>query len=90
MKKSAAQIEATETTTVAEDKKPLANINGTYIHDDTKLDWKITANPKRPSGKAYSRFEAYMNQPTVADYIAAGGTMADLKYDQSKGFLDFN
>ena len=69
--------------------KPLANVNGHYVFDDTKLSWTITSNPKRPSGKAHQRFEAYLGKTTISDYLAAGGTMADLKYDNAKGYVTF-
>lgn len=67
--------------------KPLANINGTYVHPETPITWLVQANPKRPSGKAYTRFAAYMEAPTVSDYLNLGGTLADLKYDASKAYL---
>lgn len=68
--------------------KPLANINGIYVHPETKINWLTESNPKRPSGKAHARFEAYMGKATVGEYLEAGGTTADLKYDQGKGFLE--
>jgi hypothetical protein len=67
--------------------KPLANINGVYVHPETPITWLISANPKRPSGKAYARFATYMESSTVADYLNAGGTLADLKYDASRAYL---
>lgn len=78
------KVEAVETN---EEVKAIANINGQYVFDETPIEWLITANPKRPSGKAHSRFEAYMKAKTVGEYLQLGGTTADLKYDQAKGFL---
>ncbi len=78
---------AAETTVESTEPKALANINGQYVFDETPIEWKIEANPKRPSGKAHARFEAYMKAKTVREYLDLGGTTADLKYDQAKGFL---
>lgn len=80
---AAAQIDQVEAP------KPLANVNGHYVFDDTKLSWTITSNPKRPSGKAHQRFEAYLGKQTISEYLAAGGTLADLKYDNAKGYVTF-
>lgn len=89
MKKSTAALVDTTVVAEATGPKALANINGQYVYADTKLAWAITANPKRPSGRAYTRFEAYMKASTVQEYLDNGGTMSDLKYDQAKGFLTF-
>lgn len=87
MKKSQAIAVIEVPQAATEEKAPLANINGVYVHGTSTITWNITTNPKRPSGKAHKRFEAYLGAPTVDDYIAAGGTLADLKYDQQKGFI---
>jgi hypothetical protein len=87
MKKVTDKSNTVEATEVAAEVKPLANINGVYVHPTTKLNWLIEANPKRPSGRAYARFAAYMTAATVQEYLDNGGTMADLKYDHSKGYV---
>lgn len=89
MKTKAEKTTAVETTAVeaTTEKKPLANINGVYVQGDTVLTWNTQTNPKRPSGKAHKRFESYLGAHTVDDYLAAGGTIADLKYDNAKGYL---
>ena len=88
MKKSKVEVvEVVEAVEVATEVKPLANINGVYVEATSTLTWTVEKNPKRPSGKAYKRFEAYLGTPTVADYLAAGGTLADLKYDNAKGYI---
>ena len=73
--------------TLDEQVKAVANINGEYAYDNTKLEWHVKDNPKRPSGKAHARFEAYMGAPTVGEYLKRGGTRGDLRYDAEKGFL---
>lgn len=80
---------ADASTSIVEGPKPLANVNGHYVFDNTRLAWTTTSNPKRPSGKAHTRFAAYMGKSTVAEYLEAGGTMADLKYDNMKGYINF-
>jgi hypothetical protein len=70
--------------------KALANINGQYVFAETPISWLIDKNPKRPSGRAHARFESYMKATTVQEYLDTGGTMADLKYDQARGFLSFD
>ena len=89
MSKAAKNIATETTSAAAEERKPLANVNGHYVFDDTRLDWTVQANPKRPSGKAHARFASYMGKATVAEYLEAGGTMADLKYDNAKGYITF-
>jgi len=81
--KAEAQVESTEP-------KALANINGKYVFNETAIEWKAASNPKRPSGKAHARFEAYSKASTVGEFLSLGGTTADLKYDESKGFLALN
>lgn len=89
MKKLASEIKAPIVPAIADTNEPkaLANINGKYVFAETPLTWTISANPKRPSGKAYSRFANYMLAPTVQSYMDNGGTLADLKYDHAKQFF---
>lgn len=44
-------------------------------------------NPKREGSKSFDRYENYAVAGTVGEYIAAGGTYADLKYDAEHGFV---
>lgn len=54
----------------------------------TKIEWLVDGNPKRPSGQSYSRFQNYFQSQTVEEYLNAGGTKGDLKYDWENKFLD--
>jgi len=45
------------------------------------------SNPKRAGSKSFDRFAAYMGTGTVGEYIAAGGTYGDLKYDAEHGHI---
>lgn len=44
-------------------------------------------NPKRPSSKAYQRFDLYKTGMTVGDFIKAGGTYGDLAWDADRKFI---
>lgn len=66
--------------------KPLMNLNGKYIFEDTKIEF-VNKNPKRPSGKSHARFEKYMTAKTVSEALTLGATKADLKYDSEKKYL---
>lgn len=55
--------------------------------ENAKIVWKVKKNPKREGSKAHARFSKYMAAKTVAEYIELGGTKADLKYDEQKGFI---
>lgn len=47
----------------------------------------VDGNPKRPWGAAYRRFDLYWTGMTVGEFLEAGGTRADLWYDQDHGFI---
>ena len=44
-------------------------------------------NPKRDQSKSWRRYEAYKSATTVAEFLAKGGTPADLAHDVGKGFV---
>ncbi len=52
-----------------------------------EITWLVEGNPKREGSKSRDRYEAYRSATTVEEYIAAGGTFGDLKYDAEHGFL---
>ncbi len=54
---------------------------------DAKLVWASKENPKRAGSASHERFAAYMGAKTVAAYLEAGGTRADLAHDLKKGFF---
>ena len=45
-------------------------------------------NPKRPTSKAYSRFEFYKTGMTVGEFIKAGGTYGDLAWDLNRKYIE--
>ena len=44
-------------------------------------------NPKRDQSKSWRRYEAYKSATTVNEFLAKGGTPADLAHDVGKGFV---
>lgn len=58
--------------------------------ETTNVEWKVKGNPKRSHGQSYKRFEAYFGATTVKEYLEAGGTKGDLRYDWQHGFLDLH
>jgi hypothetical protein len=53
-----------------------------------EIRWLVPANPKRSGFKAYDRFDRYFGAETVDEYLKAGGTKGDLRYDWEHQFLD--
>jgi len=64
----------------------LYNINGTNVSPKTKLSY-VENNPKRKNSAAHGRFSKYMKSKTVEQFFKLGGTLADLRYDQTKEFV---
>jgi len=55
--------------------------------NDNRVISGVKPNPKKPSSAAYQRYQHYKDGMTVQEFIAAGGTPGDVKYDVSKGFI---
>lgn len=53
-----------------------------------KLKLLTKGNPKRAGSASYNRFEFYRNAKTVQAFLDAGGTLADVKYDSGKGYIE--
>lgn len=68
-------------------KTSLINVNGTNVENSTKIKY-VEANPKRKNSAAHARFSNYMKSKTVEQFLKNGGTIADLRYDQTKGFVE--
>ena len=61
------------------------------VTGDTKLKYKN--NPKRKNSKAWLRYETYQNAKTFSEYQKLNQdkqSIPDLKYDFSKGFVEFS
>lgn len=59
------------------------------ITEDATIRLLVLKNPKRPTAAAYARFELYREGQTVAEFLAAGGTKADLSWDRAHNFIAF-
>lgn len=55
---------------------------------ESQLTWVVKKNPKRFGSNAHSRAQRYWNSGTVQEYLDNGGTIADLKYDVQKRFVE--
>ena len=60
------------------------------IAETAKLVWLVTENPKRVGSESHARFEGYFKTKTVAAFLEAGGSRADLANDSAKGYLEIN
>lgn len=45
------------------------------------------SNPKRAETRAFNIYGLYKTSKTVGDFLDAGGTMSDIRYDSEKGFI---
>lgn len=58
------------------------------LHSDEQvITLVIDKNPKREGSDAQYRFGLYRNGMTVRDYLNAGGTRDDLRWDAAHGFI---
>jgi len=69
--------------------KKLYNINGKNVAPETKISY-VAENPKRKNSAAHGRFAKYMKAKTVEAFFKAGGTLADLRYDDNKEFVSID
>jgi len=69
--------------------KKLFNINGKNVAPETKIKY-VPKNPKRKNSAAHSRFSKYMKAKTVDQFFKLGGTLADLRYDDNKEFVEIS
>jgi len=61
--------------------KPAAN------DDKRKITLVEKKNPKREGSEGYKRYALYKSGMKVSEFLEAGGTSADLRYDEAKGFI---
>jgi hypothetical protein len=72
--------------------KPARETSGAKspIPDNATITLLVDKNPKRPTAAAYARFELYRNGQTAGEFLAAGGTKADLSWDRVHGFIQID
>lgn len=49
--------------------------------ESSKVTVLVEANPKKEGSASRERFEHYFKSETIGDFLAAGGTYADVAYD---------
>lgn len=55
--------------------------------DPRRIAYVAETNPKKPGSAAHAKFALYRVGMTVSEFIAAGGTTADVKWDTERGFV---
>lgn len=83
IKAAEAAVEASAAKTVHNKKLEILG----EIKPEAKITWLVTENPRSKGRATYDRFQAYLGTPSVADYLAAGGTRGDLNWDLRAGYL---
>lgn len=67
--------------------KSLLRERRTPITKDNRVITQIADNPKRPGSACYARYALYSPGMTIGEYLAAGGTRADVRWDTKQGFI---
>lgn len=57
------------------------------LRDDRVIRVLVETNPKRPGSKSHARFGLYEDGMTVQQFVQAGGTAADVKWDAERGYI---
>ena len=71
-------------------KRPRGSMSGRpsgAATDDRIIRLLVDKNPKREGTSAHVRFSRYSDGMTIAAFVALGGQMADVKWDEDKGFI---
>lgn len=55
---------------------------------DKRIKVLSDENPKRAGSRAFKIFSKYETGQTVVEFVKKGGTLADLKYDTSHGYVE--
>lgn len=58
------------------------------VDQNAKIRLKTDGNPKREGTQAYQRFGLYQDGMTVKDFVDAGGTLVDVRWDLEHGFIE--
>lgn len=48
---------------------------------------EVAPNPKKSGSKSHARYEFYRVGMTIDEFIAAGGTTADIRHDTAAGYI---
>jgi hypothetical protein len=58
--------------------------------DNQNIKLMVTENPKRKGSASFDRFELYKKAKTTDEFLAAGGTTGDLRYDEAAGYIELS
>lgn len=58
------------------------------VPSTAKIVWLVKENPKRVGSASHARFDGYFGTKTVAAFLEAGGTRADIANDVGKGYFE--
>lgn len=64
-------------------------IHVSVTRDDSRVITFVAENPKKKGSSAHARFALYKVGMTVSEFVAAGGTLGDVKWDAERGFIKF-
>ena len=59
------------------------------LHAQT-IKMLVKDNPKRPGTKGFKMFSLYKSGMTVGDFLGAGGTIADVRWDEKHKFIELH
>ena len=57
------------------------------LNQEAKVKILTEANPKREGSKSRERYALYKNGQTVGQFLEAGGTTADVRYDVEHDYI---
>lgn len=58
------------------------------LRDDRIITVVAEENPKKAGTKSHDRFALYHTGMSVSEFVAAGGTRADVKWDAERGYIE--
>ena len=65
----------------------VAKLKGRVSYDGLRITAIVPTNPKKLGSGSFKKFALYKEGMTPDEFIAAGGTKADVKYDVEHGFI---
>ena len=66
---------------------PVVKTKGRVNYDGLRITAIVPVNPKKLGSGSFKKFALYKEGMTPDEFIAAGGTKADVKYDVEHGFI---
>jgi len=57
------------------------------VNRDAPITWVTKKNPRQAGSGRHSRWQKYFGAKTVGEFLNRGGSLGDLRFDQSQGHL---